>query len=149
AAAARLLQRQRGGFIAGEDHVGLEGCELDGCHAQALGTAARPAFDELDVPALHPPEVLQLALECRYAQLALGVLFCESSQQHADAPHGPGLLRTRRERPRGCHAAKDEPSPPQIEHQAALALASPLVSLPHRQPAAESPTSPWGSPELS
>src|SRR5215470_5151899 len=51
--------------------------------------------------------------------------------------HGhPWLLRPRRRRPCGSRAEKaDEPSPPQVEHQAAPALASPLASLPHRQPA--------------
>src|SRR5262245_31959644 len=40
------------------------------------------------------------------------------TQEHADAPHPLGLLRPRRERPRGGRAAdeRDELTPPHVEH---------------------------------
>src|SRR5262249_40423606 len=61
------------------------------------------------------------------------------------------LLRARRQRPRRRRAAdeRDELAPPQVEHQTAPALALPPVSLSQRQPAAESPASPWDWPESS
>src|SRR5262249_41133594 len=111
----------------------------------------RPASVEPHVAVLHPPELLKSLPECgeerRSFQVVLGI-----AHQYADPPHALGSLSACGSRPRRGRPAeqRDEPSPPQIEHLAApLPSASPLVSLPHRQPAAESPTSPWGRPELS
>src|SRR5262249_61888598 len=61
------------------------------------------------------------------------------------------LLRACHGRPRRGRATdeRDEPSPLEGEHRAAPALASPLVSLPQPQAAAEGPASPWDGPELS
>src|SRR6516164_2599668 len=58
------------------------------------------------------------------------------------------LLRPRRERPRSRAAEqRDEIAAPHAEHRAS----SPGVGhryLPHAQPGAEGPASPWGRPEL-
>jgi hypothetical protein len=73
---------------------------------------------------------------------------------HTDLPHPALLLRTRRERPSGSRAEKrDELAPFHAEHGDFLPcrLASPpglTLGLPHAQPAAERPASPWGKSEL-
>src|SRR3984893_1585657 len=55
------------------------------------------------------------------------------------------LLRPRGERPNRCRSteSEDDLAPPSVEHRASSRLAPP-ASLPHAQPAAEGPASPWG-----
>jgi len=43
--------------------------------------------------------------ECCHASLKLRIV-CGAGHQHADAPHPLGLLRARRERPRGHRASE-------------------------------------------
>src|SRR5215467_5138759 len=102
----------------------------------------------MDIVALGPAELLQSLLECHETRLRVRIVFGHI-HEHAHAAHPLALLCSRRKRPcRRCTAEKgDEPSPSRVEHQTAPALVSPLVSLPHPQPAAESPASPWDQPE--
>src|SRR6516165_11624223 len=75
-------------------------------------TGRRPAEFDLDVLPLHPAELAQPLAECRNPglnfRIALGI-----RHQHADPPHAFGLLRARRQRPRGSRSAeqRDELAP--------------------------------------
>src|SRR5262249_30717612 len=57
------------------------------------------------------------------------------------------LLRPRRERPCRCSAKQGDEFAP--SHSGFLPSSTARVSLPHTQPAAEWPASPWDGPELS
>src|SRR5262249_10685079 len=108
-----------------------------GSYAGGVGTTK--TYLDLDVAAVCPSQFLKSLFKRRHSRLSIPIV--GYTHQQSDPPYALGLLRARRERPRGCHAAeqRDEPSPPQIEHQAAPALALPPVILSQRQPAAESP----------
>src|SRR5262249_54275420 len=63
-----------------------------------------------------PPKFLQPLAQGRNACFSVRIV--RSQHQYGDAPHTLGLLRARRERPRGCRAAEqdDELTPPQVDH---------------------------------
>ncbi|HEY6600403.1 MAG TPA: hypothetical protein VI009_01185 [Xanthobacteraceae bacterium] len=64
-----------------------------------------PAVLEPDVATFTPTEPRKSLLECCEAGLKYGIVR-RGRQEHADAPHAFGLLRARRDRPRGRPAEK-------------------------------------------
>src|SRR5262249_56912321 len=94
-----------------DNNIDLEPDELGRELGGALVAALRPAIREREVATLNPAEFAQplhqhgvpLAVRCRRAR-----------DKASDGYQFPELLRLRRERPRGCCAAKqcDEFSPP-------------------------------------
>src|SRR5262249_43366076 len=69
------------------------------------------------IAALDPAQLLQSLLERREADLHARIVR-SPGHEHADAAHLLGLLRARRERPRGCCAAEErnEFAPPHVWH---------------------------------
>src|SRR5262249_18917078 len=85
----------------------------------------RPAELDSRVAALGPAQLLEALQECSVAGLRFPAV---RGQAHydTDAPDALGLLRTRRERPRGGAAEKgDEFPPPHFEHAAPPCPAEP------------------------
>src|SRR5262249_14054436 len=129
----------------------------DGIHPQLhqfgheIGISIEPALGKSaldnDVVALYKPALAQSIEESLARRLRRDGRII---REKADAIDLAGLLPRCRERPSSHRATEqgNELPPSHVEHQAAPALASPLVSLPHPQPAAESPASPWGRSEL-
>src|SRR5215471_17046407 len=86
-----------------------------GLHAIGVGRG-KPNVEPNIMP-FSPPQLLQPSLECRDAMLCHQVALCVA-HEHADAPHLAGLLRPRRERPRGSRAAaeqRDELAPSHVD----------------------------------
>src|SRR5262249_33027496 len=90
---------------AGEDQVGCRSDELGRVFLKELGVARRPAVLEADVVAFLPAELLHRLPERREPRPRFGVAL-GSGRDDPDPPHPFGLLRPRRERPRGCRAAE-------------------------------------------
>src|SRR6516162_8108697 len=88
-----------------EDHVGLQRDQFFRKYLR-LCTGRRKASIDVDIAAFRPSTLFQPLPECRKASLAFRIVLGERDE-HADAPH-PLLLRARRERPRGCAAAKQK-----------------------------------------
>src|SRR5262249_50700120 len=132
-----------------EDHVRLQAHQFFCEPVHPIDIVGSPTYFHAYIAAIGPTQFGKPLGEPGKPALCPGIILVERHER-TDAPPRLALLRMRGERPRRRRAAeqRDEPSPPQIEHQAAPALVSPLVSLPHRQPAAESPASPWGRSEL-
>jgi len=112
----------------------------------------RPAERDREILSFDEPRFAQpLTERCDHG----GGLSRRSAAEKANHGHCR-LLRTRRERPCGYTAAeqRDELAPshvghgpssrPGMDHQQST---DPSVGLPHAQPAAERPASPWGRPE--
>jgi hypothetical protein len=77
-----------------------------GISLKTTGIARCPAVVDPHVAAVGPAQLLQPLQERRDAGLCLPIVGGEV-HQHADASHPIGLLRPRRERPRGCRAAEE------------------------------------------
>src|SRR5215472_17589388 len=81
--------------------VGLDACSV----------GASRAIVDLQVAALAPALFLHPLPECRHASYHFRIV-CGQAAEHADPPHALALLRTCRERPRGCAAEqRDEVAP--------------------------------------
>src|SRR5262249_38395393 len=77
----------------------------------AVNVARGPVIVRLDVASFRPTQALQRLAERRNARLCLRIALGKA-HQHADPPHPAGLLRLRRNRPRGRAAEKrDELAP--------------------------------------
>src|SRR5215831_8006619 len=119
-AASCPLQRSRCQCAVGHDHVRRQGHELRRVDAPAIRVSDAPAIVDPNIASLCPTQPLKVLPKSRDASLsfriALGI--CD---QHADPPDALVLLRTRRERPRGCRAAeqRDEVAPPYPAHSRA------------------------------
>src|SRR5262249_36980743 len=101
-----------------------------------------PAIHDPSVAA-RPPEPLESLPERANLRLCVGVDLGEP-RQHSNPPHPFRLLRARHERPRGRRAAE------QRDELAASHVWCPPAStaggsLPHAQPVAEWPASPWAT----
>ena len=85
----------------------------------SVGIAGGPASVDPHVAAVGPAQLLQPLQECREAGLRFRIVRGRA-HEHADAPHPLGLLRARRERPRGRRAAekRDELAPLHVRPQA-------------------------------
>src|SRR5262245_65574297 len=90
--------------------TGLNSTPNDG--AGAVGIAQGPADVDPHVAAVGPAQLLQPLQERCVAGLPFRIVL-DQVREHADAPHPVGLLRPRRERPRGRRAAdeRDEIAP--------------------------------------
>src|SRR5262249_20633112 len=104
--AGHLLQRARGCACRGQDDVGGERNQFRRVFASA-GSVRSPASVDARIAALGPAQLLQRLYERRGASLPFGTV-SGKVHEHADATNPIGLLRARRERPRGCRAAKKE-----------------------------------------
>src|SRR5262245_9964012 len=77
----------------------------------AIGIASTPARIELQIAAFAPAQFLQSSKKCRDLDASLRIAF-GNLNEHADPAHPVGLLRPRRERPRGYTVKRDEFPPP-------------------------------------
>src|SRR2546421_8126773 len=90
---------------------------------EELGVVGGPAIVDADVAAIDPAEVAQPIFERSDPQPRLWIIGSERHQD-ADAPHAFGLLRSRRQRPRGSRRAaeqRDELAPSHSITSSALA----------------------------
>src|SRR5262245_51787774 len=103
--ASRLQQDAHGGGTTGQDDVRGERDQLSGVSAHAVGIASTPAGVDPHVAAVGPAQLLQPLHECRETGLTIHIVR-GLANEHSDPPHLLGLLRARREWPRGCRAAE-------------------------------------------
>src|SRR6266511_3195908 len=105
---------QRNGTYAREceDRVGSQRNQLPCERLRPLGARRGVPIIDADIIALGPSESFESLAESRKARLHFRIAF-RAAHQYADPPHALALLRARRERPRGCSAAKkrDELAP--------------------------------------
>src|SRR5215472_2476331 len=101
----------KGGAAGCENDVGRE-CDQFGCIFANLFGAGRPARVDAHIMAVDPAQFPQPAQERRDAGSAFRIVR-GGAHEHADTSHLVGLLRARRERPRGRRAAEcDQQFPP-------------------------------------
>src|SRR5262245_42112358 len=87
-----------------QDHLGLQRDQLFREHLH-LRAGRRKAIVNTDIAAYRPSTLLEPLPECREAGPCFRIVLGKA-HQHADPPHLVGLLRARRERPRGRAAEK-------------------------------------------
>src|SRR5215472_11134988 len=105
------MQRRHRCAASGQDDIGRERDQFRRMFANALHIAPGPAGIDLHIAAIGPAQLLQALPERRDAGFCLRITHGEW-YEHADAPHPLGLLRARRERPRGRAAdERDELAP--------------------------------------
>src|SRR5262249_7114915 len=84
----------------GQNDVRGERHQFRSVFTRGIGIPATPAVVDPDVLADRPPQLLQTLRKRREAGVRLWIVGLHG-HQHTDAPHPFGLLRARRERPRG------------------------------------------------
>src|SRR5262245_5557479 len=90
----------------GYDYVGLEARHLRSSAANVVYICTAPMhIDLLDIAAIQPAKLCESLLKSCDPRLPLRVI--TGPHQHSDASYSFALLRARRERPRGCCAAKE------------------------------------------
>jgi hypothetical protein len=101
------LLLERGDDLSGvrQDRVRRQGEEFRGISSRSPGVAFAETNVEPDVASFAPAEVLHSLAKCREASLSLRVV--ADANQHPNAPHPAGLLRSSRKRPCGCRAAEE------------------------------------------
>src|SRR5262249_42242026 len=110
--AADMLQRHYGQGAAGQDDVRREGDQFRSRFCALVGTVVAPAGVDPHIAANTPAHFLQALVERRKSIVAFWIIH-GAVHKHADPPHPLGLLRARRERPRGCAAEqRDELAAP-------------------------------------
>jgi hypothetical protein len=107
--AADVLQRPDDRAAVGQDHAGRERDQLRGVRANALDVARAPAQIDGQVAPVDPAQLRERVLE-RGDQPLSGRIVLGQVHEHADAPHGAGLLPPRggRTEQRGRHRTADE-----------------------------------------
>src|SRR6516164_11304543 len=88
-----------------QDDVGRECNQFRRVSANALGVARAPADVDANVATVGPAQLRQRLCERQDAPLRYRIVHRET-HEHTDPPHPLGLLRPRRERPRGRRAAE-------------------------------------------
>src|SRR5262249_41197850 len=107
----RLHQGPHRRSAIGQDDVRRECNQFRRVPANVVSIRARPAGVDPHVTANTPARFLQTLQKRAYSGLKIRIVG-GYGQEHADPPHRHGLLRTRRERPRGRAAKKrDELAP--------------------------------------
>jgi hypothetical protein len=105
-----LPHRGYDGRGLGDDHIWRQFYQL--CHVGSYAgrVTASPAIVDADVAAFYPSQFLKPLLQPFDPSLSFCVI--SDTHKHADVPHPVGLLRARRERPRGPAAEeRDELAP--------------------------------------
>src|SRR5215813_14455020 len=87
-----------------QDHLGSQGDQLFRENLR-LSAGRRKAICDVDIAFFQPSTLLEPLPECREAGPRCLIVLGEA-HQYADPPHSVGLLRPRRERPRGSRAAQ-------------------------------------------
>src|SRR5262249_6187391 len=87
-----------------QDHLGSQGDQLFRENLR-LSAGRRKAIFDADIAFFRPSTLLEPLPECREAGPRCLIVLGEA-HQYADPPHSVGLLRPRRERPRGSRAAQ-------------------------------------------
>src|SRR5262249_31923960 len=110
--AACLLKRAHDRPSRSQDDIRRERDQLRSVSAKAIEIAGAPPVFDPYVAADGPAQLGQPLRERRDA-FQSSLISLDRAHQHADAPHALALLRTRRDRPRGCRAAekRDELAP--------------------------------------
>src|SRR6516162_9021674 len=86
-----------------QDHLGSQGDQLFRENLR-LSAGRRKAIFDADIAFFRPSTLLEPLTECREAGPRCLIVLGEA-HQYADPPHSVGLLRPRRERPRGRRTA--------------------------------------------
>src|SRR5262249_45928938 len=105
-AAGCLQQSDRRRSTVDENRFGCGCHKLHGEGADGVGVSACPAVVDSDIVTLAPAALRQPLPQCRHAAPRLRIGLSGATNQRTDPPHSLGLLRMRRERPRGRSAAK-------------------------------------------
>src|SRR5262249_39390930 len=115
---SRLPPRSHRGAAVSQDRIGIRLDQLRHISPHAIGVAGGPASIDAKIAAFRPPEFLQPLAQGRNASLSVCIV--RSQHYYGEAPHTLGLLRARRERPRGRRAAEhdDALAPSYVGHGA-------------------------------
>src|SRR6266540_641860 len=98
---ARLsLHGRNDGRGVGEHRIWRRADQLCDVRPQCFGISGGPPLIDLDIAALGPPQLSKHLPKRRETDLRIRIALF-ASHQHADAPHPLGLLRARRQWPRG------------------------------------------------
>src|SRR4029453_8519156 len=100
-----IEQRSNGRKAAGKDDVRCEPYQFRGVATNAIGIASRPASVNPKVAANGPSQCLQSLQERSVADRRLRIVRSKRVKE-PDTPRPLGLLRARRQRPRGRRAAE-------------------------------------------
>src|SRR5262245_29864407 len=90
-----------------QDHVGTQRDQLFREWRILIRASGCKTVLDLDVAALRPSALGETDTKCREASFHLGVVLGVSNQ-HTNAWHPHGFLRTRRQRPRRCAAEQSD-----------------------------------------
>jgi predicted dithiol-disulfide oxidoreductase (DUF899 family) len=144
--AGGLLQRHDRVVATGQNDVRAECNQLRHVFASALGLAGAPAHVDSHIVAVGPAQFLQALEKCCQTRLSVRTVRGHT-HKHAHATHAFGLLRARRNRPRGRCAGqqRDELASPEVEH--GLLPGTRCASLPQTQDALVAPACLWGKTE--
>jgi hypothetical protein len=113
----REYDRHSAGGLLQRHDVRAECNQLRHVFASALGLAGAPAHVDSHILAVGPAQFLQALEKCCQTRLSVRTVHGHT-HKHADAAHAFGLLRARRNRPRGRCAGqqRDELASPEVEH---------------------------------
>src|ERR1035438_6228828 len=101
------------------DDIGRQLNQLLCKSSDEVDVTASPAVIDPEIAALVPPELVEPLPKCRNARTCVRVVLGRR-HQHANPPHSLGLLRTHRDRPCDCCAAKKGDESRSEEHTSEL-----------------------------